>query len=445
MMAEPDGEFVAVWVGGSQRRRRRRYIRWAHKPAGGDWSAPATSSPRRSGQRRPPGRSRSVPRATSPCCGPRARSLRRRGRPRSPRAATGWETADSVPNAPGADLALAVAPDGSAVVAFAADCGELLSQLRRSRATARPAATGAPTRSSRPRPSARSPASRWPPARTRAYTVVWGEARPRSAGSLADPSGRGAQRATAQPARSGRGRPRGPSPSCRAPRRAAGPRASAASTSRAGGDDARRRLAAGRADTGDRSPRALRTGTGPWNGTPETVGRPGLGRRRPAGGAHRRRRRGRGRGWSATAPAAAVARGAHRNADGSWISRTSACRREGDGSRHLGDLAADGEGNALTALARPGRRRQPPASTAPGRASPRSRSRPGGVGEALPFSAAADDNWSGVGRHLVAVRRRRGRAAAPRSPMPTAPRGDFTATATATDARRQRRRSDSGS
>ena len=185
------------------------------------------------------------------------------------------------------------------------------------------------------------------------------------------------------------------------------------------------------APSGDQIAAALRSGPGGAWGGPETAGGSGTAatprrsRRSPPPGPGRRlelelRQHARRRtAPTATAPAPGI---------------RSTLGLVQDDSVYLGGIAAGRRRQRARPPSRTATASPRPASTAPGRASARSRCRPARQGEAAPFSAAADDNWSGPAADLVAVRRRRdGRTARP-SATPTAAGGTFTATATATDA-----------
>ena len=204
------------------------------------------------------------------------------------------------------------------------------------------------------------------------------------------------------------------------------------------GRGAARPLEAGRRDGG----RAAARGAGSAWSAPETAGTaPGPARSRTA------------RSPPAACPwprgtracaAGAVDRHAPR---GRRLASGRARRRAGPGqlprrTSFLGDLAADGEGDALTAWRDRQRRLRPPASTPPApRFTAFSLPVGGSAGQALPFSAAADDNWSGppsiswlFGDGGPARRARR-------SPTPTRrPAATSRPRAPPTDAHRQRHR-----
>ena len=134
--------------------------------------------------------------------------------------------------------------------------------------------------------------------------------------------------------------------------------------------------------------------------------------------------------WSSSVSGSANANGSHRDAAGAWHPVPLGSSQ--DDSVNLGDLDADGDGNALTAF----RHRGGVFAAGFDGAGPRfsALSLPaGGVGQSLPFSAAADDNWSapasiawlfgdGAGAPGASVSHGYGSA------------GNYTAAATATDA-----------
>ena len=145
---------------------------------------------------------------------------------------------------------------------------------------------------------------------------------------------------------------------------------------------------------------------------------------------------------------AGVVTGTHREG-GAWhpVELTGGPARGGfpAGTSFLGDLAADGQGDALTAW-RDDNGVQTAAFDAAGpRFTAFSLPVGGSAGGALPFTAAADDNWSGPPTISWTLRRRRDGARARRSPTPTRPaaatsRPRAPPTARATSWQRQRHR-----
>ena len=120
VIAEPDGEFVAVWVG-DYSGTIGNYIRWARKPPGQDWSAPDN-----------------IVQATAGNADLNALEVGAAGdvtvmwtqgsegttvnTNTKPAGSESWGIADFVTSGDGADFALATAPDGSAAIAFPGQC-----------------------------------------------------------------------------------------------------------------------------------------------------------------------------------------------------------------------------------------------------------------------------------------------------------------------------------
>ncbi len=381
VVARPDGTFVAVWVDGNDQ------IRWAQRPAGGGWSQPGAIG-------------------GAGCCpflaaleagadnsvalvwtidGPTQSSTRL--------ADGAWGDPQPLPSGAGNGLSLAKAPDGSAVVAYPEFCAETSSPCVHATYRPRGGAWSAPELAggsfdiSGVAVAARSDSS---------YTVVWGE-RPQPAVLLRGlpvqgPSVRSADR-PAGPARAWTG----PQTVAEPPGGAAGcPVATygcidlaAASDDRLvaiwqqddGNPDQPDQIAAAlrpdadnwdpaetieRVTSSDALPRAVFTG----NGIPVAVWRDGSG------------------------PGSSI-RGAHREAGPGWLPVGLSGIATQDITIDFRSVARDGEGNAVTGW----QDEQGVSAAGFDGAGPRfsAFSLPGGnAGDLLPFSAAADDNWSAL-------------------------------------------------
>ena len=253
------------------------------------------------------------------------------------------------------------------------------------------------------------------------YTVVWGEAAPSAGGPLAPGRVRGADR---EPGAGGSwvtlltvADLPADVPGCSG----SGDCFDVA----AGADGAEVALWQQSGASGAQMSAALRPAGGTWGGV-ENAGDPRAGAARPLAAFTTTQIP--VAAWSSEGGNLAVANGSHRDAAGAW--HPVALGSSQDDSVELGDLAADGDGNALTAW----RHRGGVFTAGFDGAGPRisAFSLPAGsVGQA-PFSAAADDNWSppasiawlfgdGAGAPGASVTHEYSAA------------GTFTATATATD------------
>ena len=377
VIAEPDGEFVAVWVGDAGG-SFGNYIRWAHRPPGGDWSEPANIAQATAGF--------AGLIALEVGAGGDVTVLWTQGDGFAPSTNTklpggdAWGPSEPVP-AGSNSLTLAAAPDGSAAVAYLSGCGEgddcvfvayrppggPWSGVTETATLTAGTITGLAL-------TARPDSS---------YTAIWGEDAPAGRVASADrspgPSGAWDELSTT----------------------IADLGATAGGCTNAGScfDLATRgtTLAAVWQETAlgaGEIAASLRAGDGDW-GDPETVGSSDGGGSRPqaaitAGGIAVA-------AWqSGTGATDAVVRGARRNGDGTWDAEDLGNASVGEGSLALGDVVADGQGDAVTAW-----RDDPDGTRTAGfdGAGPRfsSFSFPAGTaGSALGFSAVAADNWSSL-------------------------------------------------
>ncbi len=421
VIAEPDGELVAVWVG-NLGGTTGNYIRWARKPPGQDWSAPD-----------------SIVQAASGNAGLSALEVGEKGdvtvlwtqgaapvtpdTNTKPAGSEAWERADPVPNAGGAVLALAVAPDGSSTIAFPDPCTTFFDSCVR--AEYRPKGGDWSAASELAGPAAGEVTGVALAARPdSSYSIVWGEGAP--------PLGRARSQNPPGAVRSADRAP-GPIPSwSQQPVATLTADAAGCPSTSSGCIDL-----ASRGDTlaavwqqggagGSEIEASLRTGDAPWHPR-ERVGDVGNGDAFPqaaltAGGIAVA-------AWGDGPAGSAVARASHRAADGTWTQKEIGAPSEG--AAIVPDVVADGLGDAVTAW------REPSGVQVAGfdGAGPRfsAFSLPSGSEGEAPFSAAAADNWSppvsiawqfgdGAGAPGASVSHAYGAA------------GTFTATAIATDA-----------
>jgi PKD domain len=386
VIAEPDGEFVAVWVG-DLGGTSGNYIRWAHKPPGEDWSAPDFIVQASSGSATllalEVGGSGDVTVLWTTGTDPVTPNTNTK-----PAGRDTWEAADPVPNTPASHLALAVAPDGSSVVAYPDPCGQFFDSCVRAEFRpkggdwgAEPELAGSAAGEVTGVAAAARPDS--------SYAVVWGEG--------VAPAGRGGRSQNPPGAVSSADRAAGGTSWSQQtvtdlPADAAGcPSATSGCIDLASRGDT---LAAvwqqGGAEAGEIEA-SLRTGDGAW-GARERVGDVGNGDASPqaaltADGTAVA-------AWGDGPSGSAVARASHRATDGTWTQKEIGSPAEG--AAVVPDVVADGLGDAVTAW------RDPNGVQAAGfdGSGPRfdtfSAPATGTVGATLPFAATADDNWSGL-------------------------------------------------
>jgi hypothetical protein len=419
VVAQPDGELVAVWVG-DLGGTSGNYIRWAHKPPGQGWSAPDYI-----GQTLTNAILLGLEVGAAGDVTVLWTDARRNTTTSTkPAGSDTWESADPVPNTPARDLKLAVAPDGSSLIAYPDPCGTSYDSCVR--AEYRPKGgdwstgfelVGAAGGEVSGVASAARPDS--------SYTVVWGEgAAPLGGTRSQNPPG------TVQSA----DRAPGSIPSWSQqtvtdlPADAAGcPSATSGCIDLASGGNTLAAVWQQGGAAGGEIEASLRTGVGAW-GTPERVGDVGNGDAFPqaaltADGTAVA-------AWGDGPSGSAVARASHRAAGGTWTQQ--AIGTAAEGAAVLLDVVADGLGDAVTAW------REPGGVQAAGfdGAGPRftAFSLPSGPAtQALPFSAAAEDNWSGVAGISWLFGDGSGAPGATTSHAYGAP-GSYTATAIATDA-----------
>jgi hypothetical protein len=127
-----------------------------------------------------------------------------------------------------------------------------------------------------------------------------------------------------------------------------------------------------------------------------------------------------------------VAHGSHRDTSGAWDPVTLTPGLAAEGTVYLGDIAADGDGNALTAWKEPTGVFTAGFDGGGPRFDSFSVPATGTAGATLPFSATADDNWSGLSRIEWGFGDGGSAVGGDVSHAYAAP-GGFTATATAVD------------
>jgi PKD domain len=134
--------------------------------------------------------------------------------------------------------------------------------------------------------------------------------------------------------------------------------------------------------------------------------------------------------WGSAGSGSAKAHLSHRGADGAWnpVDRGSGA----EGTVYLGDIAADGDGNALTAWKDPDGVFTAGFDGSGPRFDSFSAPATGTVGATLPFAATADDNWSGLST-IAWLFGDGGTAVGGEVNHAYTAAGAFTATATATD------------
>ena len=373
---QPDGEFVAVWV--AERGTGPSFpLRWARRPAGEGWSPPATID----GIGCCPG----ITALQASADGSVLVVATDEGTPQSNRRPPGsetWGPAENVGTESGTQVA--VAPDGSAVAANTGSCGE----------------AGCIRAAYRP------PAGPWGPAETAAlprganvtglavaagpdssYTVVWAENT--RLGQATGPPG--AVRSSDRSAGAGGVWDAAPTLVADLPDDSPGcPQSSFGCIDLAtGGDGAQLAVWQQAGSFGDIVAGRLRSTDGDWSPGMERVGDTGAAATSVAAAI-----------TAGGVPVAAwpdrsggVARAAFRGAPGTWVATPLG---PAAGSVDLDDLAVDGDGNAVTAWT------DPSGASAAGfdggfpRINSISVPATGTAGDALAFSATADDAWSGV-------------------------------------------------
>ncbi len=385
--ALPSGEFVAVWTGSNTD------LRWAHRTAAGAWSAPALLT------------------ASGTCCAEARRLVAgadgsatllwsdneggyvRHTNTKSPGSET-WDATEDLPSGNGNVPELAVAADGSAVAAWSGACSTscIFASFKPAGGGWGSTETVAPVTGTltgmglAPRPGGE-------------FTVVWSEGTPSETGP-APPGTIFSSDRSAGPAT-----PAGPATRGLSPTKWAPPQTVAELPDDVPGCGPGTPDCLDLAAAGDGTLAAL---WGQSQGTPEVNSNT-----RPAGGAWRAAPEPVSDGQGPLAPYAAftadgtvvaawiengrnrVARAAHRPPSGGWTSQDLGTPVPG-GEMSLGDVAADGEGNAVTAWQDGTTVRAAGFDGAGPRIDPFSLPAGGRAGDALAFAAGAKDTWSSV-------------------------------------------------
>ena len=410
--AQPDGQFVAVWLADRPAGGVEPYpLRWARRPAGGDWSAPATIT----GIGCCPGISALEASADGSVTVVRTDEGSPSSNTKPPGSET-WGPDEFVPTGSGSRFAFG--PDGSAVAVNTSTCSEVTCLAAAYRPPGGPWGLGGEAA----RVVGASSITGFEVAATpnSAYTIAWGEGT-FGEGVLAPP---GRVRSTDLP--SGGGLWSTPLTVVDLPADAPGCYSANCFDLVVGPDSGQVAVWQQSGAAGDRMSAALRASGGPW-GAVENVGAPGSDTAEPHAAVT-------SNGvpvvaWGSAGQNGAVAHGSHRTGGG-W--QTVELGTPSETTVRLGDVTVDADGNALTAW-----------DEAPGGvfsagfdgSGPRftAFSLPSGSLGAAPFSAAADDNWASPVSIAWTFGDGTGAAGASVTHAYSAA-GTFTAAATATDA-----------